>query len=133
MLQLAASAHARILGHAYQGLPDEACGLLVGSLAKARADSFEPCVNEAASAKLYSIGGRDFMRIDRAAEAAGAEIIGVVHSHTHTQPYPSPTDVRQAPDPAWHYVIVSLRLAEPEVRSFRIVDGEITEERIVLF
>ena len=132
MLRLDATAHVRILRHAFEGLPDEACGLLVGSHADSRADTFEPCVNEAASSKLYSIGGRDFMRIDRAAEAAGAEIVGVVHSHTHTQAYPSPTDVRQAPDPAWHYVIVSLRLAEPELRSYRIVDGEILEEPVVL-
>ena len=45
------------------------------------------------------------------------------HSHTHSEPYPSPTDVAQAPDPAWHYVIVSLKREAPETRSYRIVDG----------
>ena len=52
----------------------------------------------------------------------------MVHSHTHTEAYPSPTDVQQAPDPAWHYVIVSLRQDAPVTRSYRIVDGAITEE-----
>ena len=53
-----------------------------------------------------------------------------MHSHTHSEPYPSPTDVQQAPDPDWHYVIVSLKRDSPEVRSYRIVDGMITEEAI---
>ena len=51
----------------------------------------------------------DHLRADRDAEGRGLEIIGVMHSHTHTEAYPSPTDVAQAPDPAWHYVIVSLK------------------------
>ncbi len=54
------------------------------------------------------------------------------HSHTHTDAYPSPTDVAQAPDPAWHYVVVSLRDLEPVVRSYRIQDGKIAEEPVVL-
>ena len=54
------------------------------------------------------------------------------HSHTHTEAYPSPTDVAQAPDPDWHYVLVSLRDTQPVVRSYRIVDGAITEEPVQL-
>ena len=53
------------------------------------------------------------------------------HSHTHTDAYPSPTDVAQAPDPAWHYVLVSLRAELPSVRSYRVVDGDISEELVV--
>ena len=60
------------------------------------------------------------------------EIIGVVHSHTHSEPYPSPTDVAQAPDPGWHYVIVSLKREAPELRSYRIVDGAIAEEPVTV-
>ena len=59
-------------------------------------------------------------------------IIGVVHSHTHTDAYPSPTDIGQAPDPDWHYVIVSLRDEAPVLRSYRIVDGTVTEEPVSL-
>ena len=55
--------------------------------------------------------------------AEGLDIVGVMHSHTHTDAYPSPTDVRQAVDPAWHYVIVSLKYEAPVLRSYRIVDG----------
>jgi proteasome lid subunit RPN8/RPN11 len=57
-------------------------------------------------------------------------VIGVFHSHTNTDPYPSPTDVAQAPDPAWHYVVVSLRDEVASVCSYRIVDGLITREAI---
>ncbi len=52
------------------------------------------------------------------------------HSHTHTDAYPSPTDVAQAPDPGWHYVLVSLRDTHPVVRCYRIVEGRITEEPV---
>ena len=63
----------------------------------------------------------------RDAESRGTEIIGVWHSHTHTDAYPSPTDVRQAVDPGWWYVIVSLKHGEPVLRAFRIRDESITE------
>ena len=69
-------------------------------------------------------------RAERDAEAQGWEIIGVVHSHTHTAAFPSPTDIAQAPDPAWHYAIVSLQHDEPALRSFRIDDETVTEEPI---
>ena len=68
--------------------------------------------------------------MDRAAQALGADIMGVFHSHTHTDAYPSPTDVAQALDPGWHYVLVSLRDTHPVVRSYPIVDGVITEEPV---
>jgi proteasome lid subunit RPN8/RPN11 len=119
---------------ALRGLPDEACGLLVGTLEgdAATVVRFEPCANAAASARVYTIEPRDHLRIDRAAENDGLEIVGVMHSHTHTEPYPSPTDVAQAPDPGWHYVIVSLRHAEARLRSYRIIDGAISEEHVSL-
>ncbi|MGQ0617549.1 MAG: Mov34/MPN/PAD-1 family protein [Acidimicrobiia bacterium] len=141
MLRLSRATYLEILGHAYDGLPLEACGLLSGHAfdeagpgARHGADvtAFHPCENAARSSKLYSIDGRDVLRADRAAEGAGAELVGVVHSHTHTDAYPSPTDVDQAPDPGWHYLIVSLRDQSPVVRSYRIVDGDITEEAVVV-
>ncbi len=128
MLRLSESAWAGIIAHSYDGLPNEACGLLVGSLAEGTAPRFEPCRNAAESSRVYTIDSRDHFRVYRETEDAGIDIVGVVHSHTHTEAYPSPTDVEQAPDPEWHYVIVSLRQEAPVVRSFRIVDGAITEE-----
>ncbi len=132
MLQLAASAYAAIVGHAYDGLPDEACGLLIGDPVRGIAPVFHPTANAAKSSRVYRIGPRDYLDADDAAAEAGMAIIGVVHSHTHTDAYPSPTDIGQAPDPDWHYVIVSLRDEAPVLRSYRIVDGTVTEEPVSL-
>lgn len=132
MLHLTESAHAAMVGHAYDGLPDEACGLLVGHLAPPSIVRFHPSANLAHSSKLYTVDPSVHLRADRAAEADGLEIVGVMHSHTHSDAYPSPTDVAQAPDPSWNYLIVSLRDAAPVARSFRIVDETIAEEPIAL-
>ncbi|MFP5255748.1 MAG: Mov34/MPN/PAD-1 family protein [Acidimicrobiia bacterium] len=128
MLQLTRRTWAEMVGHAYDGLPDEACGLLAGPPGTGRCTAFYPCRNAAESAKVYTVDPRDHLRADRDAEGRGLEIMGVMHSHTHTEAYPSPTDVAQAPDPGWHYVIVSLRAEAPTLRSYRIVDGGIDEE-----
>jgi len=62
---------------------------------------------------VYEIDGRDFMHADRDAEQRGIELLGVMHSHTHTDASPSPTDIDQAPDPTWHYVIVRCERPSP--------------------
>jgi proteasome lid subunit RPN8/RPN11 len=126
------SAYRQMIGSAYDGLPDEACGLLAGDTRQGKASVFYPCRNAAESSRLYSIDPRDHLRADRHADERGVAILGVMHSHTHTDAYPSPTDVDQAPVPEWHYVIVSLRDPEPVLRSYSIRDGKITEEQVVL-
>ena len=130
MLALSNIAFAEMIGHAYDGYPLEACGLLVGR--GDRVDRFVACTNEAASARIYAIPAKELLLAERAAEDDGLEIIGVFHSHTHSEPYPSPTDVEQAPDPEWHYVIVGLKRDAPETRSYRIRDGAISEERVAV-
>ncbi|MGH9189368.1 MAG: Mov34/MPN/PAD-1 family protein [Acidimicrobiales bacterium] len=132
MLTLSPADRQTMVDHALADVPNEACGLFAG---KPGADTVEivyPCGNAAASPVVYTLDSLDYLHADRDAESQGLEIIGVYHSHTHTEAYPSATDVGQAPDPAWHYVLVSLRDEEPLVRSFRIVDGDITEEDLVL-
>lgn len=131
MLRLTEEIHTQMLAHAYVGLPLEACGLFAGT-PDGTVTRFYPTENEAKSSKVYTVPGRDYLRADRDAEDNGWQLLGVMHSHTHTDAYPSPTDVAQAPDPGWHYVIVSLRDDLPSLRSYRIVDGEITEEPVVV-
>ncbi|MEI7888315.1 MAG: M67 family metallopeptidase [Actinomycetes bacterium] len=150
MLSLTPEIHVQMIAHALDGMPLEACGLFAGipatapdsatatqsagsqSSAESQVLRFYPCVNEAQSSKLYTVPGKAFLQADRDAEASGWQILGVMHSHTHTDAYPSPTDVAQAPDPDWHFVIVSLRDDLPSLRSYRIVDGTITEEQVRL-
>ncbi len=132
MLRLTEAVYNQMVAHCLVGLPDEACGLLGGDPETGDVVTCYPTRNLAASAKLYTVDPRAHLRADRDAESAGSSIIGVYHSHTHTEAYPSPTDVAQAPDPSWHYVLVSLRDASPVVRSYRIADGTVREEPVVL-
>lgn len=118
--------------HCLRALPHEGCGLLVGDPSSGHVFRVVLTDNVAKSAKLYSVDPVAHLRADRAAEADGLAIIGVFHSHTHTDPYPSPTDVSQAPDPSWHYVLVSLRGEAVSTRSYRIIEGEISEEPIII-
>ncbi|MFP4513339.1 MAG: Mov34/MPN/PAD-1 family protein [Acidimicrobiales bacterium] len=133
MLHVPVTVINEMVGHAYDGLPNEACGLLVGEAERDEVTRFVPTRNAAESSKLYTIDGLEQMKAERAAEAEGLALIGVMHSHTHTTAYPSPTDVAQAEwlDPAWHFVIVSLRDEAPSTRSYRIVGEQIAEEPIV--
>jgi proteasome lid subunit RPN8/RPN11 len=132
VLRLTSEVHLQLVAHCLDGLPDEACGLLGGSPATGKATVCYPTANAAKSARLYVVDPLDHLRADRDAESRGLEIIGVFHSHTHTGAYPSPTDVAQAPDPTWHYVLVSLAGDAPVVRSYRIATGKIDEEPVVL-
>jgi [CysO sulfur-carrier protein]-S-L-cysteine hydrolase len=132
VLRLDRTAYDQLVAQAYDCYPEEACGLIAGPVGDDVAGRFYPCRNVAASARVYTIDPHDHLRAERDADDRDWEINGVVHSHTHSEPYPSPTDVAQAPDPTWHYVIVSLKREVPEVRSYRIVDEVITEEPIEL-
>jgi [CysO sulfur-carrier protein]-S-L-cysteine hydrolase len=139
VLHLDALAYTQMVALAYDGLPLEACGLLGGRQGSgsgsgqgspAIVTTFYPTQNLAKSSKVYTVDPKQHLRAELDAEDKGEEIIGVMHSHTHTDPYPSPTDVAQAPDPSWHYVIVSLRDNAPMLRSYRIVNGGIEEEQV---
>ena len=130
MLRLPRDMYMEMVAHCLSGLPDEACGLLVGSYGGDEAKDLFPTSNAAASAMRYEIDPKELLQVDRAARELGADIMGVFHSHTHTDAYPSPTDVAQATDPGWHYVLVSLRDTHPVLRSYRIQRGEITEEPV---
>ena len=126
-----------MIGLALDEYPREACGLLAGPPANDggvgdRAARFYPCRNSAASARVYTVDPRDHLKAEDDADDHGWEINGVVHSHTHSEPYPSPTDVEAAVDPCWHYVIISLKRDAPEVRSYRIADGEIHSEPVAV-
>jgi proteasome lid subunit RPN8/RPN11 len=136
LLRLTSRQHATIVGHCYDGYPDEACGLLTGRMLGGEPDGrvtdAVPCVNAERSARTYTVDPRDLLRVMREAEARGDDIVGVWHSHTHTDAYPSPTDVRLAVDPAWICAIVSLRDGAPVLRAYRIRDGVIAEIPITI-
>lgn len=121
-----------MVAHCLHALPYEGCGLIVGHASTGEVDRIVGTANVANSARLYSVDPLAHLKADRAAEQDGLAVMGVFHSHTHTDPYPSPTDVAQAPDPSWHYVLISLRDEIASTRSYRIIGGEIHEETIVV-
>lgn len=142
VLRVDVDAHRQMLAHALGGFPEEACGLMGGSMSfdpatvgDATVDVFVPARNLDASARTYTIGPDGFLAADEALGPRGLDVIGVMHSHTHTAAWPSPTDVAKADNPlleGWHFVIVSLHEVEPVLRSFVITDGNIAEEAVVL-
>jgi proteasome lid subunit RPN8/RPN11 len=106
VLTLRSSDRDTLLATCVRALPNEGCGLLLGS-ADGAVQVVVASENVADSAKVYEIDPKVLLRAYRRAENEGLEVLGVFHSHTHSEAYPSPTDVAQAPDPSWHYVIVS--------------------------
>ena len=131
MLTLTTQQRDAMVAHCIRNLPNEGCGLLVGS-EEGVISQVVPSENVAASAKVYEIEPKVLLRTFRAADDSGEVVAGCFHSHTHSDAYPSPTDIAQAPDSSWHYVLVSLRVTPPVLRSYRIVDGVVSEEDVVI-
>jgi proteasome lid subunit RPN8/RPN11 len=129
VLTITANHRAAMLATCIRALPDEGCGLLLGTR-EGIVVEVVPSPNIAASAKVYEIDPKVLLRTYRRADDEGLEVVGVFHSHTHSPAYPSPTDIAQAPDPAWHYVLVSLAQVPSEVRSYSIVEGDVSEELV---
>lgn len=126
-LSITADVRAAMAELAVREYPLEACGLMAGSPGSNEIVRFFACRNVDQSARVYTLDPGDHLRAERCAEDEGLEIRGVMHSHTHTEAYPSPTDVAAAPDPDWHYLIVTLKRETPEMRTFRIRQGHIAE------
>jgi proteasome lid subunit RPN8/RPN11 len=116
-----------MLATCIRALPNEGCGLILGT-GEGVVHEVITSPNIADSAKVYEIDPTVLLRASRRADDEGLEVIGVFHSHTHSEAYPSPTDVRQAPDPTWHYVLISLADSPADLASFRIVDGQVALE-----
>ena len=134
VLGLSRDVYDRMLAHAVAGLPEEACGLFAAVSEGGDVVAFYPMTNAAASESIYEFDGAEHLAVEKQAEEAGLTVIGVMHSHTRSTAYPSPTDVAQATrfDPlgVWHYVIVSLKHPEPALRSYRIIAERISEEEV---
>jgi proteasome lid subunit RPN8/RPN11 len=123
-----------IVAHARADHPDEACGVVAGP-SPDLPERFVPMVNAARSPTFYEFDSSDLLRLYRDMDDRDEVPAVIYHSHTATEAYPSRTDVSYASEPEAHYVLVSTRqtgLEEGpvEFRSYRIVDGEISEEDV---
>jgi proteasome lid subunit RPN8/RPN11 len=118
-----------MIAHARAELPKEACGLLAGS--DSRAERFYPMRNADDSSTTYRLDPKEQLDVFTEIDDKGWELIGIFHSHTHTEAYPSETDRRQAFYPDSHYLVLSLADREaPVLRGFTIVDGTVAEQEV---
>lgn len=133
MLTISAELRAQILAHASADHPDEACGVIAGPEGSDRPERFIPMLNAERSPTFYRFDSLEQLRVWREMDDRGEEPVVIYHSHTATEAYPSRTDVSYASEPGAHYVLVSTRdPGREEFRSFRIVDGEVTEEDVAV-
>jgi [CysO sulfur-carrier protein]-S-L-cysteine hydrolase len=120
-----------MIAHARADHPDEACGILVGPEGSDRAERHVPMANAERSPTFYRFDSMEQLRVWREMDSRDEAPVVVYHSHTATEAYPSRTDINLAGEPDAHYVLVSTRAPETiELRSYRIVDGVVTEEPV---
>jgi [CysO sulfur-carrier protein]-S-L-cysteine hydrolase len=120
-----------MVAHARADHPDEACGIIAGPEGSDRPERFVAMVNAERSPTFYRFDAGEQLTVWREMDRNDEEPVVVYHSHTATEAYPSRTDISYAGEPAAHYVLVSTRDPDvDEIRSYRIVDGVVTEEPI---
>ncbi len=126
-----------IVEHARRDHPDEACGVVAGPAGSDRPARHVPMLNAAMSPTFYEFDSADLLRLYREMDDHDEEPVVIYHSHTATEAYPSRTDISLAQEPGAHYVLVSTRdgadqSGPVDFRSFRIVDGEVSEEEVTV-
>jgi len=122
-----------IVAHVRRDHPDEACGVVAGAQGSDRPTRHIPMLNAERSPTFYRFDSIEQLKVWREMDEQNEEPVVIYHSHTATEAYPSRTDLSYASEPNAHYVLVSTRAEdETEFRSFRIVDGEVTEEPVTV-
>lgn len=137
MLRLSRAIHDAIVDHAKRDHPDEACGIVAGPEGADEARRHVAMINAAGSPTFYEFDSTELLALYKEMWANDEEPVVVYHSHTATEAYPSVTDIKLANEPGAHYVLVSTREhgnspGPVEFRSYRIIDGEVTEEPVTL-
>ena len=119
-----------LIEHARAEAPNECCGMIAAR--DGRAVTVHRATNTAHSPLRYEMDGREQYALQTAIEDAGQELGAIYHSHTRSAPLPSQTDINLAFYPDSLYVIVGVKEDEPEIRAWRIVDGQVTEAELVV-
>ena len=137
MLRIDQATYDGIVAHAKRDHPVEACGIVAGPEGSHRPERLVEMLNAAGSPTFYEFDSTELLALYKELWARDEEPVVVYHSHTATEAYPSRTDIGLANEPAAHYVLVSTREhgnndGPVEFRSYRIVDGEVTEEEVAV-
>ncbi|GAA4595501.1 M67 family metallopeptidase [Planotetraspora phitsanulokensis] len=119
-----------IVAHAREDHPDEACGVVAGPEGSDRPERFVRMENAERSPTFYRFDSHEQFRVWRDMDDRDEVPVVIYHSHTATEAYPSRTDVSYASEPDAHYVLVSTASEEQQFRSYRILDGVVTEEDV---
>ncbi len=120
-----------MIAHAKSGFPNEACGILAGDFKNGQACEFHPMKNLDESSISYFMDPKEQLLVFKKIRENGLEMIGIFHSHVASEAYPSQKDRRLAFYPEVSYLIVSLSdMEKPALRSFRIDQEKVSEERI---
>ncbi len=131
MLTISRELYEKIVAHARADHPDEACGVVAALIGSDRPERFIPMINAERSPTFYRFDSAEQLRVWRGMDDRDEEPIVIYHSHTATEAYPSRTDISYASEPNAHYVLVSTRDEQnAEFRSYRILDGQVTEEPV---
>jgi [CysO sulfur-carrier protein]-S-L-cysteine hydrolase len=131
MLTISQDLHDKIVAHARADHPDEACGVIAGSVSDHQPKRFIPMTNAERSPTFYRFDSQEQLKVWREMDDRDEEPVVIYHSHTATEAYPSRTDISYASEPGAHYVLVSTRDPDlAEFRSFRIVSDVVTEEEV---
>jgi proteasome lid subunit RPN8/RPN11 len=122
--------------HARRDHPDEACGVIAGPVGRDEAVRIVPMTNAERSPTFFRFDPQEQLKVWMEMDDNDEEPVVIYHSHTATEAYPSRTDISYAAEPNAHYVIVSTRDcgndAGGDIRSYRILDGAVTEEPITI-
>lgn len=133
MLRISKDLYDKIVAHARADHPDEACGVVAGPAGSDRPERFIPMTNAARSPTFYEFDSTEQFQVWKQMDDNDEEPVVLYHSHTATEAYPSRTDITLASEPGAHYVLVSTRDEhETEFRSYRIENGNITEEPVTV-
>jgi len=137
MLTIDQATRDAIVRHAKKDHPDEACGIVAGPEGSDRPERLVEMVNAAGSPTFYEFDSTELLALYKQMWARDEEPVVIYHSHTATEAYPSRTDIGLASEPNAHYVLVSTREhgnneGPVEFRSFRILDGEVSEEDVAV-
>ena len=133
MLTIPRELYDKIVAHARADHPDEACGVLAGPAGSDRPERFIAMMNAERSPTFYRFDSTEQFLLWRDMDERDEEPVVIYHSHTATEAYTSRTDISLAAEPGAHYVLVSTRDPDrTEFRSFRISDGQVTEEPVTV-
>ena len=122
---------AQMVEHGLREFPNEACGLLAGK--EGVATRFYAMRNLDASPSSYRLDPKEQLQVFDAMDEEGWDLLGIFHTHSHSEAYPSETDRKLAFYPDACYLVMSLSDRErPDLRAFRIVEGEVSEEELTI-